>query len=147
MDDFSQKTADQLFARFPEWRKFARVEKSDDGRTFLIVEVPAPSEANVEHGLIIDTAGAEVTVSFDAYHCHFDSWTGDGDHFGTTAAGYFVEQLVTERIAVVSWWNDETWRGSGQVEAGAPSGKPFGQDFNRTRVRSWKGTLNADIHT
>ena len=71
---------------FPEWRPLIREDRSDDGALFEVLDVQAPAEANVKHGLLIDTAGDEVTVSFDFYHCHFDEWAGDGTHFGTMAA-------------------------------------------------------------
>lgn len=34
-----------------------------------------------------------------------------GDHFGAQAALEFVEQILDERIAVVSCWFNEEWRG------------------------------------
>jgi hypothetical protein len=101
----------------------------------------------VEHGLVIDTSNEEVTVGFDSYHSHFDDWGGDGDKFGTQAAIEFIKQIVSERTAVVSWWQGEEWRGSAQLESGAklaePSWAAQGQ-YDRVRIRSWLGTLNAD---
>lgn len=146
MDPFSLAAADEIFAAFPEWRALAREEQADDGTCFLVIEVKAPLEANVEHGLIVDTQNREVTVGFDCYHSHFDQWVGDGDHFGTQAALEFIKQVLNERVAVVSWWQDEKWCGSSQVEAGTSPQPPWWQTrFNRIRIRSWKGTLNADI--
>lgn len=75
---------------FPHWRSHARTERPDDCTEFLVVDVTPPSEANVEYGLTIDTAGGEVTVGFDYYHSRFDEWVGDGDHFGTKAALEFI---------------------------------------------------------
>ncbi|RZT94953.1 hypothetical protein EV670_2699 [Rivibacter subsaxonicus] len=102
----------------------------------------------VEHGLVIDSSNDEITVGFDCYHSHFDQWLGDGAHFGTTAALEFVKQIMTEQVAVVSWWQNEEWRGSAQLEpldsAKPPSWAAAGT-FNRIRVRSWNGTHNADF--
>lgn len=104
-------SADALFAEFPEWRALARVETADDGASFVVVEVKAPPAAGVEHGLIVDTSNDEVTVGFDCYHAYFDDWAGDGEHFGTNAALAFIKQILEERVAIVSWWHGDQWRG------------------------------------
>lgn len=145
MDEFSAATAEEIFAAFPEWRTLARTERGEDGASFLVVEVRPPAEANVEHGLTIDTSNGEVTVGFDCYHSHFDQWVGDGEHFGAQAALQFVKQILAERVSVVSWWLNEAWRGSAQMESGSsPEVPSWATDFNRVRVRSWRGTFNAD---
>ena len=146
MDNFSVNASEVLFSEFPKWRGLARVERADDGAEFLIIEVAAPPEADAAFGLVIDTANEEITVGFDHYHAHFDSFVGDGEHFGTKAALEFIKQILSERVAVVSWWSDETWRGSAQTEAGkAPSVPTWtAGGTNRVRVRSWRGTLNHD---
>jgi hypothetical protein len=139
--------AEELFAEFPEWRALARTETATDGEEYLVIEVAPPQQAKVEHGLVIDTSNGEVTVGFDSYHSHFDDWVGDGEHFGTTAAIEFIKQIISERTAVVSWWQGTQWRGSAQLEAGAKSAVPGwateGQ-YDRVRIRSWLGSLNAD---
>ena len=145
MDAHSLNAAAELFEMFPEWRPLARTEKAEDGSEFLVIEVEAPPQANVEYGLVIDTAGGEVTVGFDCYHSHFDQWVGDGENFGTRAALVFIRQIVSEEVGVASWWKGTEWKGSTQVSAGAQPEKSWTTDFDRIRVRSWKGTLNADL--
>ena len=147
MDSFSLATAEVLFAAFPEWRALARSEQAVDGSSCLVVELQAPPESDVEHGLVIDTSNGEVAVGFDCYHSHFDHWVGDGESFGPQAALAFVKQIVSERVAVFSWWFNDEWRGSAQLEAGASSEAPsWAANFNRIRIRSWKGSLNANIN-
>jgi hypothetical protein len=109
-----------------------------------VLLIDPPAEAAVDRGLLIHTDKGEVTVGFDFYHSHFDSAVGDGEHFGTGAAIAFVRQIVSEQIAVVSWWRDDEWRGSSQVEAGAQPAALLVKEYNRVRVRSWKGSFNAD---
>jgi hypothetical protein len=144
MDHFSEQTASEILAAFPAWRAHARAEQRDDGTSYFVLQIPAPTEAAVDHGLLIHTDNVEVTVGFDFYHSHFDSAVGDGEHFGTAAAVEFVRQILTERVAVVSWWLNDEWRGSSQLEGGAQPGDPLVQPYNRVRVRSWKGSFNAD---
>ena len=146
MSDFSAAASEQLFARHPEWRRYAKSEKEEDGKRFIRLEVPAPAEANAISGLIVSTANDEVTVEFDYYHTHFDDMVGDGTNFGAEAALSFIEQVLAEKVAAVSWWDGEQWRGSTLVEAGQkPQANTFTRPFNRVRVRSWRGTLNADV--
>ncbi|MCC7412608.1 MAG: hypothetical protein IT495_13395 [Gammaproteobacteria bacterium] len=145
MDRFSEQAADEFLAAFPEWREFARSEQRDDGSSYFVLQIDPPAQAAVEHGLLVHTDNDEVTVGFDFYHSHFDSMVGDGEHFGTTAAVALVRQIVSERVAVVSWWLGESWAGSSQIEAGAQPSAKFVKDYSRIRVRSWKGTFNADI--
>jgi hypothetical protein len=148
MSKSSIAAAEQLFEAFPKWRSLARNETAEDGSSYFVVEVAPPESANVEHGLVIDTSNKEITVGFDCYHSHFDEWVGDGEHFGTEAAIEFINQILEERVSVISWWFNERWRGSAQLEAGAKPEAPSwsgSETFNRIRVRSWRGSHNADI--
>jgi hypothetical protein len=144
MDRFSAQFAEELLAAFPEWRPFAREEQRDNGSSYFLLEIDPRVQASVDHGLRIHTDNEEVTVGFDFYHSHFDSSVGDGENFGAAAAIEFARQIVSERIAVFSWWLDKSWKGSGQIEAGAQPTASFAMEYNRLRVRSWKGTFNAD---
>jgi hypothetical protein len=141
-------TLSQVVDVFPEWRGLVREERDEDGTSFEVLAVAAPEEANVEHGLVIDTSRSEITVGFDFYHSHFDDWTGDGEHFGTKAALEFIKQIISEKIAVVSWWGGNIWCGSAPIEGGHAPGLPswtVTESINRIRVRSWRGTHNADL--
>jgi hypothetical protein len=148
MDTFSLILNEQLFATFPEWRALARKERAEDGSSCLVVSVP-PAGAEVRHhGLLVCSSDEEVTVSFDFYHAHFYAMTGDDGHLGAPAALEFITQILSERVSVVSWWFDEEWRGSAQLEAGATPQPPWwlvSGSFNRVRVRSWRGSFNANL--
>ena len=76
MDDYSLAVAKELFAAFPQWQALARTEPTDDGGSFLALEVAPPKQANVEYPLMIQTEDREITVSFDSFHAHFDQWAG-----------------------------------------------------------------------
>ena len=145
MDAFSDQAASAIFAAFPGWRQYGREEQREDGTSYLVLQIDPPLEAAVDKVLLIHTDNDEVTVGFDFYHSHFGSAVGDGNRLGAAAAVEFVRHLVSERIAVASWWLDDDWRGSAQVAAGATPIASFVKEHNRIRVRSWKGRLNADI--
>ncbi|GMU65838.1 MAG: hypothetical protein AMXMBFR36_21120 [Acidobacteriota bacterium] len=57
------------------------------------------------------------------------------------------DRIVNEGVAVVSWWDGDNWRASADLEAGSELETPewMTKSFDRIRVRSWKGSLNADI--
>ena len=135
-------TLDPVFDLLPKWRALLRTATAGDGSTFQVLEVPAPEGSDAVAGLLVSTADDEITVGFDVYHSHFDAWTGD------TGALEFIRRIVTERVAVVSWWSGGKWCGSGQLEAGQRPEVPSsaaGLAVDRMRVRSWRGALNADI--
>ena len=148
LEDPVRTSAEALFEVFPEWRSLARREVDEDGSQYVVVEVSPPSEADANYGLFIDTRNDEVTVGFDFYHRHFDDWADQSGRFGTESALDFVQQIGQERVAVVSWWRDDTWLASSVTEAGAPleprEPRTSEDTHNRVRVRSWSGALNVD---
>jgi hypothetical protein len=144
MTPFSHETAQIVFRDFPDWRAFSREERNHDGTLYLVVEVPPPAEANTLLGLVVSTDNDEVTVAFDYYHSHFDEWSSNDDWAHQYAALPFVQGLLSETIAVTSWWRGNEWRGSSQQLAGTDAEPDHITDFSRIRVRSWKGTFNDD---
>lgn len=145
LDELSRKVADSLFAQFPEWRKLARVQPGADGTDYLEMEIGAPPESGVDHGLTITTENGEVTIGFDYYHGHFFGQVGDGVRVGADYAIHLVSEIVNERIPVISWWQDGALVAFSTIE----SGKALMDDslvgpYDKIRVRSWKGNLNAD---
>ena len=148
MDTFALIPNEQLFAAFPEWRALARRERAEDGSSYIFIHVLPPPAAKVHDGLLIHASDDEIAVSFDFYHAHFYALTDDGEHFGTLAAIEFIKQILSERVAVVSWWLDDAWRGSAQLQAATSPEPPWWLDagsFNRIRVRSWRGSFNANL--
>jgi len=145
LDEFSRKVADSLFAQFPEWRKLARFELAADGAGYLQLEIAAPTEAEVDHGLTIATENGEVIVGFDYFHGHFFGQVGDGVRVGADYAIHFVSELVIGRMAVISWWHEGALVAFSTME----DGKALMEDdligpYDKIRIRSWRGNLNAD---
>jgi hypothetical protein len=145
LDDFSRVVAEQLFERFPQWRELASIQEGDDGATYLRVSVPAPEAASASQGLSIVTPDHEVIVGFDYSHVHCLEHTGDGEHFGAAYALHFISQLVSEEVAVASWWLRYELVAFSAIENGkAWMGDDLVGPYDRMRIRSWKGSLNAD---
>ncbi|HEY4941916.1 MAG TPA: hypothetical protein VII56_10855 [Rhizomicrobium sp.] len=145
LDPFSRHFAESLFAVYPQWKPFAKVEKADgSGSSYLAVEVvPAPN-SDVATGLYILTENDEVTIGFDSYHCHFDWPARDTDL--TVDPMAFVSAILDERVAVVSVWEGEKWCGSWlMIEGREPDHDKYGGPGRRLRIRSWNGTLDRDV--
>jgi hypothetical protein len=125
----------------------AQTQCADNGTAYLWLEVPAPPEALAAHGLSVATSNGEVTVGFDYYHGHFFDQIGDGERFGAAYALHFLSQLVAEQISVVSWWSGDELVAFSTIEDGkALMDEDLVGPYDRERVRSWRGTLNAERH-
>lgn len=143
MDKFSERASKEILDAFPEWQNLADTQEGVAGKIFFVLKIGPPADADVDQGLLIHTHNNEITVAFDYYHSHFDSVLGDGEPDGIGAVE-FVRGIIEERIAVASWWLDDKWMGSVQIEAGTPPTFPFKGKYNRLRVRSWNGRYNTD---
>jgi hypothetical protein len=64
LNDFSRVFADKLFARYPEWREFAEAYSPGDAgpATCLVVKVPVPENADVDHPLMIYAENSGDTI-------------------------------------------------------------------------------------
>lgn len=144
LDDYSSSVASELFADFPEWQQFAREESNENGAGYLVIEVPAPNASQVSQGLVITTCDAEVTVYFDSYHSHFETWRPATPVDDFWSALPFVQGLLNESIAVASWWNGDQWLGSCQARDGQLPDKWHPHKYTLIRVRSWNGTHSED---
>jgi hypothetical protein len=149
LDPYSLEIRNALLARFPEWLAYCREEPGPEGESSLIIDVPPPPESGAARGLRITTEDEEITVGFDSYHAHYDV-LGPCDDPAEPTALDFIEGLLSERIAVVSWWHGERWLSSAQLHAGELLELPRWVDASaqvEARVRSWRGTQNHLSYT
>lgn len=145
LDDFSLGVADRLFTKFPEWRKFAEIKATDNQIKYLQLEITPPPGASVVSGLIISTENKEVTIGFDYYHGHFFDQFFDGECLAADTAIDFIDQLLSEEISVVSWWNsDKLIAWSTILDGKAQLPEDIVGQYSHIRIRSWNGTLNDD---
>ena len=144
MSPFSLRIREEVLSAFPEWEKYAEEETWKKSEPYLVVTVPAPEKANTDLPLRISTWDEEVTVEFDYYHTHFDRWAPEPEDTRHQSALIYVQELLAEKVAVVSWWQDEHCKVCGQVEPGSSLTPPFSIAYSRVRVRSWNGTHNAN---
>lgn len=146
LDSYSQLFAERLFAAFPEWCAFASTRvQGESNEGFLEVKVPAPVAGPTPVGeddfLWIDTDG-EITVGFDAFHTHFDSFADSSQDEEFARAIEFVRDLVEEKICVVFVRRGDEWRGSTTCEPGQEPDLSSFSHFDTLHIRSWKGSHN-----
>jgi hypothetical protein len=135
---------EEILATYPEWAAFAAADTYKSSEPYLVVTVPPPAEANNELPLRISTWDEEITVDLDYYHAHFDRWNpGNGDDRNKSAQ-LFVQAILEENVAAASWWQGEACMVCSQIEPGAALKPPFNVAYTRVRVRSWRGSHNAD---
>lgn len=147
LNEYSRRFADVLFAAYPEWREGASMDDTegvDEGS--LVVQVSPPQPRDIKWPLHISTDGDEVTVGFDIYHRHFSRYAHDEEAESFAEALAFIADLLAERVAVISWWNGDEWRGASTFVPGAEDGTPsWARNATTARVRSWGGTYDRDI--
>lgn len=147
LNDFSRRFASVLFAAHPEWTEFASIdinEGIDEGS--LLVEVHPARPRDIKQPLHISTESEEITVGFDIYHTHFNRYAGDNEAATFAESLAFIADVLRERIAVITWWNGDEWRGSSTLATGAEIGPPtYARNAKTARVRSWVGTHDRDI--
>lgn len=143
MNSFQSETLEKIRRRFPEWKAISKPAAHQIGEEIFVFEIQSPLQAggNSILKVFVDTKG--ITVSFDAFHSHFNSWM---DSKALKSAQLFIEGLLDETIAIVSWWDDDRLDGASSFfpkkrlpQAGTRS------RFNRQVIRSWKGTYNSEI--
>lgn len=141
MDEFSKEIEIKFNSRFPGWKKFGR-PTTYEGVTIFEAKVPCPS-GDSDDLLILDTFNEEVTVSFDAYHAHFDDF-GNNDAYDDALE--FILQITSEEWAIVSYWLNEQWNGSSLLKVtDLPNDNSDYPAANKIKIKSWSGAFDKEI--
>jgi hypothetical protein len=139
LDGFSRKFAETLFAVYPAWREFARKETNKAGDRYLVVQPPDPPGSSTAEPLTIWTENGEVSVGFDHFHMHF-YWPAEEDLDPLK----FIEDVLADRVAVVSYWKGDQWLGSSTLGL---EETPDVEPGILVRVRSWSGARDQNSYT
>lgn len=141
LNPHSRRFAAALLAEFPEWAPYLRLSAYPGAAPgTLEVEVPPPHPAGSP--LRIDTDNAEVTVSFADWHEHYSRWAGDTEDEIVRTAVDAVRDVVEERLLSVMALKGGRPRRGWKV---APGERVETRHGDLTRVRSWRGTYDADL--
>ena len=142
LNERSRRFAHALLEAFPDWEPYLRLADGEDAKPgTLVVEVPAPPSG--VSPMFIDTDCGEITVAFADWHGHYGPLTWDDDEDECTRVALeVVRAIVEERLLSVMALDGEQSRRSWHVAPGEPVETRFG---SLTRVRSWRGTYDADL--
>lgn len=141
--EFIKQATEELFLAYPDWSEF-KIKDTATGNVYI--EVPKKRASSLIKSLYI-IIDEEVTVGLDYYHCHFDLMAGSNEDLDEHKALPFIEKLISESVSIVSWWKDDRMICAGQMESGGSiDSDGYTGDFNRIRVRSWKGSYDQDIY-
>jgi hypothetical protein len=140
LNEHSRRFAEALLREFPEWAPYLRLADGREAPGTLVVEVPPPPPGTGP--LWIDTGNGEITVAFADWHSHYGSLTGADDEQATRDALDAIHEIIDERLLSVAAMEGGRWRRSWSVAPGEPVETRHG---DTTRVRSWRGTYDAEL--
>jgi hypothetical protein len=139
LGDVAQTFARSILGTHPEWTLYARIERS--GHTLSFVVELRPSRPDWP-SVFIYADDDEITVAFDRWHAHFDTWAEIAEEEGPTDGRAVVEALLAEQLAVAVTMRGTEWAGSRTVQrSDSPPTPALGTHIY---VRSWAGTLNSE---
>jgi hypothetical protein len=144
MTAFSSRIREEVLASYPEWACYSSEERWKDSDPYFVVQVPAPESAATTLPLRISTWDEEITIDFDYYHTHFERWNPEPGDSRNESASLYMRDLLSEKIAVASWWQEGHCRVCAQHEPGGTLAPPFKVSFTKVRVRSWQGSHNVE---
>lgn len=116
----------------------------DEAVGAYLVEVKSPNE-DASASLWISTEDEEITVGFDAFHSHFETWHFESEELAFREAIALTRGIIAEKFLVASWWRDGKWSGSQLIELGeeVKRGERIPADAC-LRIRSWTGKYDSE---
>ena len=134
--EYTKRMATAILNEYPQWASLHKYEIENEEEYFCL-EVTAPSP-NIEVPLRITTNQEEITVSFYAYHAHYQE-------FGAEAK-QLINTLLSEKHSIVSFWHEDQLCGSCIVEImNVPETNIEYPYANRIEVRTWSGLNDQTI--
>lgn len=94
--------AKDLFARFPELRRFGAIERADERTSWrLTLRVPAPSGDPGSNLIIWAGGGEEASVAFGGWHTHESVWGAEHGPGGARRALLdLIGGILEDRLAI-----------------------------------------------
>ncbi|ESP90932.1 hypothetical protein [Pseudoalteromonas luteoviolacea] len=111
MNKFSRNFLHLLESTYPNWQGLAR-----EVNGYFELEIASPDYPELE--LTIDTDEEEVIIGFGKYHCHWDGLGFENIEEEWRDVLQFIDNLITNKIQIVSWYKDGNWSGSSWVYRG-----------------------------
>lgn len=148
LDNYSREFYELTMDLHPDWRVHAMLLMGDDSKGALFVEVPAPS--NDEINLWLSTQDGQITVGFgEYYHTHFATYPPNKDAVVFARALQFVTDFLTEQmvlaVALSGTRTGASWtvRAEDELRFTELHGTLLSHD--RIRLLSWHSTHDREI--
>lgn len=155
LNDHSRQFAKLLFARWPEWIRYARFDPYEDfEKEALLVEVPRPVDGS-SHGLYITTSEWEISVGYgENFHTRFGT-SGAAEEGDAAAAKDFYHQaiafisdFVDEHCVLATAYQDREWLGAWKIDLRHESLDDLEVEPGvLVRIRSWNGTHDREYQS
>ncbi|MBR8332109.1 hypothetical protein KDW69_10670 [Burkholderia ambifaria] len=149
LEPFSRQMAEDLLSVFPDWRSHLSIV-ANAGENYFNVRVPALAASKGGPLEVSSLYNGEVTVFYATTHRHFFSVLGNADE--AAGAVEFIRKILDEQLAVVSYicTGDQTIRDGFFSSVAVPADKIPRANYEyyyttSMRVRSWRGTFDADF--
>jgi len=152
LDPYSKAASAALLQRFPEWAVFVGSRANPDGSQHLVVAVPRPLPDDPVGGLVVDTAGGEMTVECGQhYHSHFDDQSGGQ---GWDEAFAFIAAILDESLVCARYERGGAALGGTTMTAkdaqALRAGKTIPEFLTRSGADSvwlwsWRGTADDRV--
>jgi hypothetical protein len=147
----SRRFAADLFARFPDLRRHAGMERQQDHDTWtLVVTVPAPSGDPRSELVIWVDGGDDPSVAFGGWHTHENVWSaGTGAGAERRALLDLIAGILADRFVICE---DVGGVGDGtatildlSVHDALLEELTSKYSPGRARLRSWSGRLDREV--
>lgn len=149
LEPFSRQMAEDILSVFPNWISHFSIS-ADAGENYFKIQVPSPAASKGGPLEVSTLYNDEVTVFYATTHRHFFSALGNADQAGGAIA--FIQKILDEHLAVVAYicTGDSTIRDGVFSSDVVPADKIPRANYEyyyttSMRVRSWKGTYDADF--
>jgi hypothetical protein len=142
LNDFAARFADQLFAKYPDWKRHSIAPAEWQSKSDLAVAVPYLPRW--EWTLVILTEGDGIKIAWGNWDAHFDVFSeAEGRPDRITDALSVIDDILADRLVIVEYWHGTDAGLTLSVEREKIDNvvRKFGSTVGGTRctVRSWTG--------
>lgn len=147
----SRRFAAELFARFPDLRRYAAMERVQGQESWtLVVMVPAPSGDHQAEMVIWVEGGDDPSVGFGNWHTHENVWGADTKEGGERAALLdLIEGIMADRFVICEDVGGVGDKIATILDLSADDAllEEITSKYcpGRVRLRSWSGRLDREV--
>ena len=137
--EYNKRFLDRLKVRRPDLMDKIETE-TYKGIEYIKIEIPPPSEQ--EDAIIISTIRRELTMSYHAFHAHFDYLGDSNEQEEFDELFDYINSFMNEELIAVSEFTGKHWS---EAFDASPDEIIEPKKNSQMVVRSWKGTYSRII--